>query len=415
MTPERDQFASIRIPEFRFLVSGTLLLTIALMMQEVVLGYELYRITRDPLALGLIGLMEAVPFIAFCLYGGHVADVRSKRKILMASVGVIGLSSFTLQLVDRMSGSISQTTFLFIIYAAIFVIGFCRAFQSPASSSLRAFVVPRELYENAAAWSSSAWQTGAIVGPTIAGFSYAAIGFANTLLVVTLLVFAALVFYSSIGEKPSVVQNEHESVWASIKEGIRFVLRTKIIFYSISLDLFSVLFGGVMAILPIYAEDILHVGAQGLGILRAATSVGTVATLILLTRYSAMNHPWRNLLIVVLGFGVCILVFAVSPWFILSVIALVLSGAFDGVSVVIRSTLLQVMTPNEMRGRVMAVNGIFISSSNEMGAFESGVAAKLMGVVPSAIFGGVMTLAIVGWVYFKTKDLMTVRLVRETS
>jgi MFS family permease len=412
MAKPTDQYASIRIPEFRLLVSGTFLLTVALMMQEVVLGYELYRITRDPLALGMIGLMEAVPFIAFCLYGGHVADVYSKRKILMAAVGVIGLGSFTLQLVDRFSSNISQSTFLAVIYSTIFLIGLCRAFQSPASSSLRAFVVPRELYENAAAWSSSSWQTGAILGPTMAGFLYVGIGFANTLLVVTLLVFSGLALYSRIGEKPSVVLTEHESVWASIKEGIRFVLKTKIIFYSISLDLFSVLFGGVMALLPIYAEDILHVGAEGLGILRAATSVGTVATLVLMTRFSPMNHPWRNLLVVVLGFGICILIFAISPWFILSVVALVLSGAFDGVSVVIRSTLLQVMTPDDMRGRVMAVNGIFISSSNELGAFESGVAAKLLGTVPSAIFGGVVTLAIVGWVYIRTKELMSVRIAR---
>jgi MFS family permease len=192
---------------------------------------------------------------------------------------------------------------------------------------------------------------------------------------------------------------------ASVREGLRFVWHTKPILYAISLDLFSVLFGGVVALLPIYAQDILNVGAEGLGILRAAPSVGAVLTLVVLSRVSPMRHAWRNLLVAVAGFGISILVFAVSPWMILSVAALFLSGAFDSVSVVIRQTLLQLRTPDGMRGRVMAVNGIFVSSSNELGAFESGVAARLMGTVPSAVFGGIATLAIVAWVSYKTRDL----------
>jgi MFS family permease len=202
--------------------------------------------------------------------------------------------------------------------------------------------------------------------------------------------------------------DSQDKIIASIKQGIRFVFKTKIILYSISLDLFSVMFGGVMAILPIYAEDILHVGAEGLGILRAAPSLGAVITLLLLTRFSPMQHAWKNLLLAVTGFGVSILVFAVSPWMYLSVVMLFISGAFDSVSVVIRATIIQVMTPDEMRGRVQAVNGIFLASSNELGAFESGLAAKLMGTVPSAVFGGVMTLLIVTWVYFRTGELKSV-------
>jgi MFS family permease len=402
---ENDSFAALRYPEFRNLVLGSFLFTLALLAQEVAIGYELYRVTRNPLSLGMIGLVEAVPFISFSLFGGHIADRYSKRKILLWSVGGVALSSIVLQMIARQQENISQASFLFVIYLTIFIIGFCRAFLSPTATSLRAILVPIPLYENASAWGSSAWQVGAIVGPMMSGFLYAWIGFANTLLVVVFMVIASFFLYWKIGDKPVLVSDEKNEIIASIAQGIRFVFGTKIILYSISLDLFSVMFGGVMAILPIYAEDILHVGAQGLGILRAAPSLGAVLTLLLLTRFSPMQHAWKNLLWSVTGFGISILVFAVSPWMGLSVAMLFISGAFDSVSVVIRATILQVMTPDEMRGRVLAVNGIFLASSNELGAFESGLAAKLMGTVPSAVFGGVMTLLIVTWVYFRTGEL----------
>jgi MFS family permease len=404
-----DPYASFRYPEFRYLIAASFLLTMALMIQEVAIGYELYRITHDPLALGLIGLVEAIPFISFTLYGGHVADRSSKRKVLMWSVGGIALSSVMLQFFTRQQDQIHQPVLLVAIYGAIFVIGLCRAFLSPTATSLRGILVPPALFENAATWGSSSWQVGAILGPAAAGFLYAWIGFANTLLVVTLFVVSSFLLYSKIKDRPIAQTARHDSVFASIKEGIRFVFNTKIILYSISLDLFSILFGGVMAILPIYAQDILNVGAEGLGILRAAPSIGATLILFLLSRFSPMEHAWRNLLIAVTGFGVCILIFAVSPWMLVSVAALFLSGAFDSISVVIRATILQVMTPDEMRARVMAVNGIFLASSNEVGAFESGTAAKLFGTVPSVLFGGTMTLLIVGWVYFRTGDLLKVK------
>jgi MFS family permease len=407
MATTHDPYGALRYREFRYLTCTSFIVTLALLMQEVAIGYELYRVTRDPLALGMIGLVEAIPFISFSLFGGHIADRFNKRKIILRSIGVILLSSLALQYFCRESATLGQPIFLFAIYAAIFIIGLCRAFLSPTTTSLRAFLVPVELYENAAAWSSSAWQSGAIIGPMAAGFCYSWIGFANTLLLVTIFVGAGFLLASKIGEKPVVVPEKRENVIVSIKEGIKFVFNTKIILYSISLDLFTVLFGGVLAILPIYADDILHVGAQGLGILRAAPSLGAVLTLMLMTRYSAMEHAWRNLLIAVTGFGVTTLVFAVSPWMILSVAMLFLSGAFDSVSIVIRATILQIMTPDEMRGRVMAVNGIFLAASNEIGAFESGVAAKLMGAVPSVLFGGMMTMLIVGWVYLKTGEFFT--------
>ncbi len=410
LSQENDPYASLRYPEFLHLVIGSFLLTVALLAQEIAIGYELYRITHNPLSLGLIGLVEAVPFISFSLFGGHIADKYSKRKILLRSVGGIIAASILLQMIVRQQGHISQSVLLIAIYLTIFIIGFCRAFLSPTSNSLRAVLVPVPLYENASAWGSSAWQVGAIVGPMTSGFLYAWIGFANALFVVIIIVAASFFLFMQIGEKPVQTTDDQSEIIASIKQGIRFVFKTKIILYSISLDLFSVMFGGVMAILPIYADDILHVGAQGLGILRAAPSLGAVVTLFLLTRFSPMHHAWKNLLLSVTGFGISILVFAVSPWMGLSVAMLFIGGAFDSVSVVIRATILQVMTPDEMRGRVLAVNGIFLASSNELGAFESGLAAKLMGTVPSAVFGGMMTLLIAAWVYFRTGDLKHVEI-----
>jgi MFS family permease len=403
---KHDPYAAFRFPEFRYLVGANFLLTMAGMIQEVAIGYELYRMTHDAFALGMIGLVEAVPFMSFTLFGGHIADVHSKRKILIWSVGGIALSSMALQVVMRMQYLLSTTSLLLAIYGFLFMIGLCRAFQSPTATSLRAILVTPNLIENASTWGSTSWQLGAILGPAAAGFLYAWIGFTNTLLVVTVLVVFSFILFAMIKDRQIIVTEKADNILASIKEGIHFVFSTKIILYSISLDLFSVLFGGVVAILPIYAQDILNVGPQGLGILRAAPSLGAILTLFLLARFTAMNHAWRNLLLAVTGFGVCILVFAVSRSMLLSVVALFLSGASDSISVVIRATILQTMTPDEMRARVQAVNGIFLSSSNELGAFESGLAAKIMGAVPSAIFGGVMTLLIVGTVFRHTGDLM---------
>lgn len=401
----RDPYAALRFKAYRSFIGASFLYTIALLIQEVALGYELYRLTHDPLALGMTGLAEAIPFIGLSLYGGHLADRASKRRIIRTSVAIISAGSLFLHLFARASesGLVPTPILVGVIYSTVFLIGVCRAFQSPAASSLRAFLVPITVYENAATWNSSAFQTGSVVGPTIGGFLFAWLGFSNTLLVVVGLFVLAVMLYSRTGDRPG--SDARGNLAQSLREGIGFVWRTKPILYAISLDLFSVLFGGVVAILPIYAQDILKVGSEGLGILRAAPSAGAVITLVILSHVSPMRNAWRNLLGAVAGFGVSILVFALSPWMALSVAALFFSGAFDSVSVVIRQTLLQLRTPDDMRGRVMAVNGIFVSSSNELGAFESGLAARLMGVVPSAVFGGAMTLLIVAWVSRTTRDL----------
>ncbi|GAB3251524.1 nickel resistance MFS transporter NreB [Larkinella harenae] len=413
MNTPTDAYASLRYPEFRFFVSNSFLITATLLIQEVILGYELYKMTHDPLALGLVGLAEALPFIALSLFGGHLADRKEKRSILQISLSVIILGSVILYLVFQPSvvAHLSQTAQLAVIYGVLVLIGTAKGFYSPTSSSLKPFLVPRQHYANSSTWSGSFYQAGAIVGPGMAGFLYVWLGLDNSLLVVIGLLLVCLVLISMIKKKPvPVMEGQQDGLWTSLREGIRFVFRTKIILYSISLDLFSVLFGGVIALLPIFAEDILKVGAEGLGVLRAAPAIGAIGTMLLLTRFPPTHNAWRNMLIAVLGFGVFSLVFAFSTHFWLSVVALFMTGAFDSVSVVIRNTILQIFPPDHMRGRVAAVNGIFVSSSNEIGAFESGVAARLLGVVPSVAMGGIITLLVVVYVYYNSKELFAVRL-----
>ncbi|MEZ4902223.1 MAG: MFS transporter [Spirosomataceae bacterium] len=272
-------------------------------------------------------------------------------------------------------------------------------------------MTPREVYSNAATWSSTFWQVGAIAGAGIAGFLYAYIGLTNTLWVVVGLFAVTQLMLAMITKKPIPDRGDSQTnLLQSIKEGIKFVYEKKILLYSISLDLAAVLFGGVIAILPVFAEDILKVGAEGLVVLRAAPSVGAVLTIFMTAYLTPTHHARRNMLIAVAGFGVATLVFAVSTHFWLSVLMLFLTGAFDAISVVIRQTILQVVPPDNMRGRVIAVNSVFVSSSNEIGAFESGVAAKLFGTVPSVLMGGGLTMVIVTWVWLKSKDLFGIKL-----
>jgi MFS family permease len=408
-----DHYASLRIPDFRYFVMNSFLITATLLIQEVVLGYELYKLTHDPLSLGLVGLAEAVPFIVLSLFGGHLADRSDKKRILQWSLLVITLSSVILYAVFQPSivGGLSKTAQLVTIYSVLMLIGTAKGFYSPASSSLKPFLVPRELYTNSATWSSSFWQVGAIVGPGVAGFLYSGLGFDNTLLVVIGLLVVCFVLITLVERKPvSVSDSPVLGFRESLKEGFQFVFKTQIVLYAISLDLFSVLFGGVVAILPIFAEDILKVGAEGLGFLRAAPSVGAVLTLAYMTRNPPTHNAWRNMLLAVAGFGVATIIFALSTNFYLSLLMLGLTGAFDSVSVIIRQMILQIFPPDHLRGRVAAVNGIFVSSSNEIGAFESGLAAKLFGTVPSVLLGGTATLVILAYIYVKSKDLLSVRL-----
>ncbi len=389
------------------------MITAAIMIQEVVIGYELYKLTHDPLSLGFIGLAEALPYISIALFGGHYADRKDKRIIMQISQSVILCCSLALIWVmyPAHRAEYSTTSLLLTVYGILAAIGFAKGFYSPASSSMKAFLTPREVYSNAATWSSTFWQTGAIAGPGIAGFLYAYFGLTNTLWVVVGLFAVSQILLALISRKPiPEIAGPQANVWQSIKEGIKFVYEKKILFYATSLDLAAVLFGGVIAILPVFAEDILKVGAEGLGIMRAAPSVGAVLTIFSTAYFAPTRHAWRNMLIAVAGFGVATLVFAISTNFWLSVLMLFLTGAFDAISVVIRQTILQVVPPDHMRGRVLSVNSVFISSSNEIGAFESGVAAKLFGTVPSVLIGGGLTMVIVTWVWLRSKQLFGVKL-----
>jgi MFS family permease len=412
--PAHDTFAALRHREFRGLIFGVFLFTVAMLVQEVVLGYTLYALTRDPLVLGLVGLAEAVPFISLALFGGHVADRADRVRIMRRALSFVMFGSAVLLWATRPAtvARLPQSTLLVIVYGVVAALGLARGFLTPAAGSLTAFLVPREIYANAAAWRSVAWQAGAILGPACAGFVYAAVGLSATLALVLALEGAALALFAFIRPRPPprVAAAAQDGIWRSLGEGIAFVRAQRIILYSISLDLFSVLFGGVVAILPVFAADVLGVGASGLGVLRAAPAAGAMLTLLACTRFPPTRAAWRNLLVAVTGFGLATLVFALSKWFWLSAAALFASGAFDSISVVIRSTILQVLPPDHLRGRVVAVNNVFVSASNELGAFESGLAARLMGAVPSVIFGSAMTLATVVYVWRRSKELFAVKL-----
>ncbi len=409
----RDAYAALRYPEFVCLIGGSFLLTLGLQIQQIALAYEIYLVTRDPLSLGLIGLAEALPFISLALFGGHVADRFDKRRILRIAIAVMLLASLVLAVISwaPVRAHLSQAAWLIAAYAMIAVLGFSRGFYSPAMSSLRAFLIPRAIYGNGATWSSTFWQAGAILGPMAGGLIYAATNLSASLIVVVVLLLAVQGMLLLVKPRPVVASpNANEDIWTSLREGLRYVRGTPVIFYALLLDMLTVLFGGVVAILPVFAEDILKVGPEGLGVLRSAPAVGAMITIIACAYWPPLRNAWRNMLYAVIGFGVATLVFGLSENLWLSVIALFLTGAFDSVSVVIRNTILQVMPPDHLRGRVQAVNSIFISTSNEIGAFESGLAAKLMGTVPSVLFGGAVTLGVAADTWRRTRALLGIRL-----
>jgi MFS family permease len=407
----QDPYAALRYSDFRFFISNTFLFSATILIQEVIVGYELYKMTHDPLALGLIGLAEVVPFIITSIFGGYIADQKNKISIMHISLVVILLGSVILYTAFQpvIYNALTQSQHLIVIYSVFALIGFAKGFYSPASSSLKPFLVPRAIYHNSSTWSSSFWQAGSITGPAIAGFLYAFLGLANTLLIVIFSFVICWILLGMIKTRPEFPKIS-TPILESLKEGFRFVFKTRIVLYAISLDLFSVLFGGVVALLPVFAEDILKVGPEGLGLLRAAPSIGSLLTMFAMAYYPPTHNAWRNMLIAVAGFGVFTIVFAVSTSFLLSCGALFATGVFDSVSVIVRQTILQIYPPDEMRGRVAAVNGMFVSSSNELGAFESGVMAKAFGTVPSVMMGGVLTIIVVCYIYSRSKDLFSVRL-----
>jgi MFS family permease len=407
-----DPYIAMRFPEFRSYIAMRFLFTFAYQVQAVVIGWHIYQLTKDPLSLGLIGLAEAIPSIMVTLYGGYIADKSDKKKLLIWIIGSMLCCSAVLTVVttDDVLRLIGQTPVIIIIYVMIFFIGITRGFYSPTAFALMAQIIPKEHYANSSTWNSGSWQTASIMGPAVGGLLYAFSGItACFVVIVTFLALALGCIIFFVKNYPAYFVPK-ENIFKSLSEGIQFVFKSRMILGALSLDMFSVFFGGAVALMPIFAHDILKVGAEGLGFMRAAPALGAVITMFILAKYPPMNKPWRNLLLAVAGFGISIICFGLSRNFYLTLLCLFFEGAFDSVSVIIRSTILQILTPEEMRGRVSAVNGIFINSSNEIGAFESGATARLMGTIPSVIFGGSMTIMIVIFTYFKTKRLVPLSL-----
>ncbi|HBK83286.1 MAG TPA: MFS transporter, partial [Flavobacterium sp.] len=343
---------------------------------------------------GIIGLMEIIPAICMALFAGHIVDQSEKKKLLIKCILGFSIVSLGLYLITipSVSKSLTTNTILYTIYVLVFLGGIVRSFLGPTIFSLLSLIVPKKVYPNAATWSSSSWQLASMFGPACAGVAIGLIGVHWSLCFVLFCSLVSLAFLSKIERKPIVNPKIGEPIFKSLKEGLLFVFNHKIILGAISLDMIAVLFGGAVALLPIFAQDILKVGSEGFGILRAAPALGSFLMMLFSAYISLHKKAGIKLLGAIFLFGVCIIVFGVSTIFWVSVLALFLSGVFDGVSVVIRNTILQLHTPDNMRGRVASVNSIFVGSSNELGAFESGATAKLMGVVNAVVFGGIMTL-----------------------
>jgi MFS family permease len=358
----------------------------------VIIGFQIYKITHSALCLGWLGLVEAIPALSLVLIGGYVADHFNRRKILLitrASSCVCGLALAALSMQSYAHSLIG-------LYSVIFLAGIARGFADPANSAFEAQVVPKTITVNASSWISSAWIGCSVIGPAVIGFVFDAWGAYASYLLISGFFIISWFSTLAIGPKPQVMPEHKEPLLKSIAMGWRFVLGHQPLWGAMALDLMAVLFGGVIALLPIYASDILHVGAKGLGLLNAATSLGALSMMLYATKHPPLAHAGRNLLLTVAGFGLSILIFGFSRNFLLSLAALTLSGVFDGVSMVIRRSMVRLLSPDEMRGRISAVNWIFICSSNELGAFESGMVAAWIGVIPCVAVGGVITLAVAG-------------------
>jgi MFS family permease len=398
-----DPYAALRNRNFLWYVASVLALTLGTMIQATVVAWQVYALTRDPLSLGLVGLAEALPFIGAALYAGHLADRHDRKLLSLLSMGIqtaaaVVLLAYTLRPEVLAGGRIWP------IYAVVFVSGVARSFLQPARTALGAEIVPREIYVNAVAWRSSVWQFGAVVGPALGGVLYGFSGPRLSYVVETVLCAAGWLLYVLIDYTHRPRPPREGSIGDNLTIGIRFLLKQPELLGAQLLDLFSVLFGGAPALLPIFTSEILHVGPEGLGLLRAAPAAGAVLMSVVLA-HKKLRRAGRTLYLCVAAFGLCWILFALSTSFWLSLALLAVSGMVDNVSVVIRSTLLTLRTPESLLGRVSAVNQIFIGSSNEIGSFESGLAAKLLGTVTSVIFGGLMTLGVVGVTAWKIPAL----------
>ena len=410
-----DAYAALRLPAFRWYVISLFTMTIAAQIQVIVVSWQIYAITRDPLSLGLIGLSEALPFIGAALFAGHVADSSNRQRISVSALFVLVLCGLAL-LAFSVVASAETGRDVWHFYAVIAVSGLARSFLQPARNALGAEIVGRDLYHNAISWRSSTWQAAAVIGPAAGGLLYGFGGARIAYVVQAVLMTVAFIAFARIEYTHTVRESiDAVPVAQSLTLGLRFVFSQPVLLSALALDLFSVLLGGAEALLPVFADQILHVGPQGLGILRAAPAVGAVIMALALAHRPPFRRAGPTLLFAVAGFALCIIGFGLSRSFALSSALLLLSGMFDNVSVLIRSTLVQTLTPPDMLGRVSSVNSIFIGSSNEIGAFESGVAARVLGTVPSVVLGGLASLGVVGLVALLVPKLRQMRSIEPTA
>jgi len=387
-------YAALQYREFNIFLLMRFALVFAWSMQFIVIEWQVYSMTKNPLSLGIIGLMEVIPAVSLALFAGHIVDQKEKKGLLIKCIIGFFILSIGLFLLTwpKIISNWSTNAVLYSIYFLVFLGGIIRAFLGPSIFSMLALIVPKKLYPNAATWSSSVWQMAVVIGPAVAGFSINWIGVHGSMFLIVVFSLIAILSVFQLKRKPILNPNIGEDIFKSLREGIQFVWNTKIILTAITLDMIAVLFGGAIALLPIYAQDILNVGSEGFGILRAAPAVGALLMMFSSAYFPMYKNAGIKLLLAIFGFGVCMIIFGLSTWFWISVLALFLSGVLDGFSMIIRQTILQLKTPDHMRGRVASVNSMFVGSSNELGAFESGLTAKLMGTVTAVVFGGTMTL-----------------------
>jgi MFS family permease len=386
---QHDPYSALRSRDFRLLLLGRFVATLGEQMLGFAVGWDLWLRTHDPLALGLVGLVQVAPVILFSLPAGHVADTYNRKRIIMVTQTLLAVCSVGLAILALIHGPI------FLIYLCLLGIGISRSFNHPATSTLLPQTVPPEIFTNAATWSSSAWQLASIIGPAFAGLLIALLNDVALLYMLDAvfgLTFMVMVLL--IKGRPLKLARKAATL-DSLKEGLRFIRDSKVILAAITLDMFAVLLGGATALLPVYATDILQVGPEGLGILRAAPSVGALMMAFVIAHQPPFQRAGKTLLWAVAGFGIATIIFGLSTSFWLSAAMLFSLGGLDNISVVIRSTLVLSRTPDEMRGRTSAINSIFIGTSNELGAFESGVAAKLLGPVGAVVLGGIGTILVV--------------------
>jgi MFS family permease len=391
---KQDPYAALRIREFNIFLFVRFLLVFGWSMQFIVIEWQVYSITKDPLSLGIIGLMEIIPAFSMALFAGHIVDQKEKRNLLALCTAAFSLISLGLFLLtsDEVVNGWSTNSVLYCIYGLVFFGGFLRSFFGPTIFSLVALLVPKKIYHNAATWSTSTWKTASVSGALCGGFFISWIDVDNTLLLVFILVILSLIFTFLIKKKPILNKKIGEPITESLKAGVKFVFSNKAVLGALTLDMIAVLFGGTVAILSVFAQDILKVGPEGFGLLNASISIGSIVTMLLTTYIPINKNTGKKMLISVFIFGLSIIAFGLSSIFWVSLLALFVSGAADGISMVIRQTILQLKTPDEMRGRVSSVNSMFVGSSNELGAFESGLAAKILGPVAAVVFGGTMTI-----------------------